>query len=112
MERTEIELTAGAYQAETQGQWKLPCKGCQTGPACKPVGKRGRAISGFVGRARGFFWWAERRIRGPGRVLIFFHFIFYFLFFFFQFKLQFEFEFEFHSKLVSKLIIPLEYDMG
>jgi hypothetical protein len=49
---------------------------------------------------------------GPSRVLIFFHFIFYFLFSLFQCKLQFEFEFEFHSKLVSKLNVPLEYDMG
>jgi hypothetical protein len=70
------------------GTWeKPPRKGCQTGPACKPVGKRGRAVSGFVGRASGFFRWAERGNRGPGRFFSLF-FLFFSVFSLFKFRFQ------------------------
>jgi hypothetical protein len=45
--------------------------------------RRGRLRKWKVGRRAVKGKWAERRIRGPGRVLIFFHFIFYFIFSFF-----------------------------
>jgi hypothetical protein len=78
------------------------------GPTCqggaRAVGELGpRAVSCGVG--------PNRIAAGPNRVLVFFLFIFYFLFALSQFKLQFEFKFEFRGKLVSKLNIPLEYDM-
>jgi hypothetical protein len=43
--------------------------------------------------------------------LSFLFFLFYFLFSLSQLKLQLEFKFDFCDKLVSKLNIPLEYDM-
>jgi hypothetical protein len=72
----------------------------------------GRAAEGNVGRAVSKGGWAEWVGCRPKQSFNLFPFYFLFLFSIFQFKLQFKFEFKFHSKLVSKLNIPLEYDMG
>jgi hypothetical protein len=61
--------------------------------------------------------WAARgqKLTGPKSrswpIQAFLSFLFYFLSSLSQFQLQFEFKFDFCDKLVSKLCIPLEYDM-
>jgi hypothetical protein len=79
------------------------------GPHQSVVRQRGGVTVGprASGREKG----EMGRMPALGPVRHVYSFLFYFLFSLSQFKLQFEFKLDFCDKLVSKLNIPLEYDM-